>query len=85
MGADEIQIGVHKIRKIKRRIRFVSEVRLVKEYMYLGINGNHHVFEGRKWFYLVPVTHENFNKAEVGKSYGLSAKCRKNSIKQFKE
>lgn len=72
------------MRRVKRRIRFISEVRLVKEYGYLGINGNHHIFECRKWFYLVPVTQENFNKAEVGKSYGLSAKIRKNSIKQFK-
>lgn len=72
------------MRRVKRCIRFVSEVELVKEYKYLGMQGNYHVFEGRKLFYLVPVTQNNFNKAMIGSSYGLSAKTKKNSIKQFK-
>ena len=73
------------MRRVKRRIRFISEVWLVKEYKYLGINGNHHVFEGKREYYLIAVTQENFNKAIIGKSYGLSVGARKGSIKQFKE
>ena len=73
------------MRRIKRCIRFVSEVRLVKEYKYLGMQGGNHVFEGKRECYLIAVTQENFNKAMVGKAYGLSVGARKGSIKQLKE
>jgi len=76
---------MHRMRRVKRCIRFVSEVWLGKEYKYLGINGAHHIFEGRDCLYFVPVTQENFNRAVIGEKYGLSYGCRKNSIKQFKE
>lgn len=76
---------MRKLRRIKRCIRFISEVRLVKEYKYLGIHGGNHVFEGKREYYLIAVTQENFNKAVVGKSYGLSVGARKGSIKQLKE
>ena len=76
---------MHKLRRIKRCIRFISEVRLVKEYKYLGMHGGNHVFEGKREYYLIAVTQENFNKAVVGRSYGLSYKVRKESIKQLKE
>jgi len=76
---------MRKLRRVKRCIRFISEVRLVKEYKYLGINGAHHVFEGRYCLYFVPVTQENLNRAVICEKYGLSYGCRKNSIKQFKE
>ena len=73
------------MRRIKRCIRFVSEVRLVKEYKYLGMQGGNHVFEGKREYYLIAVTQENFNKAMVRKAYGLSVGARKGSIKQLKE
>jgi len=76
---------MRKLRRIKRCIRFISEVRLVKEYKYLGVNGTHHVFEGHLCLCFVQVTQENFNRAVIGQQYGLSYGCRKNSIKQFKE
>lgn len=73
------------MRRVKCCIRFVSEVRLVKEYKYLGIQGGNHVFEGKREYYLIAVTQENFNKAIIGKSYGLSVGARKGGIKQLKE
>ena len=76
---------MYRMRRIKRCIRFISEVRLVKEYKYLGMQGGNHVFEGKREYYLIAVTQENFNKAMVGKAYGLSVGARKGSIKQLKE
>ena len=76
---------MRKLRRIKCRIRFISEVQLVKEYKYLGMHGGNHVFEGKQEYYLIAVTQENFNKAVIGKSYGLSVGARKGSIKQLKE
>lgn len=72
------------MRRIKRCIRFISEVALVKEYKYLGTHDGNHVFEGKREYYLIAVTQENFNKAVVGKFYGLSVGARKGSIKQLK-
>lgn len=76
---------MRKMRRIKRCIRFISEVRLVKEYKYLGTHGANHLFEGRICFYFIPITQENYNRVIIGQKYGLSYRCRKNSIKQFKE
>ena len=76
---------MYRMRRIKRCIRFISEVGLVKEYKYLGLNGSYHVFEGKREYYLIAVTQENFNKAAIGKYYGLSVRARKGSIKQLKE
>ena len=49
------------------------------------MQGGNHVFEGKREYYLIAVTQENFNKAVIGKYYGLSAWARKGSIKQLKE
>lgn len=73
-----------KLRRIKRRIRFISEVRILKQYTYVGNNGSHHVFEDRKCVWFVPIRAENINLGRTGEKYSLSKACRRNSVKQYK-